>query len=313
MILALLIPLLLPQDGTTKVELKHEAKAFGTEIELGEIATVRGGTPEQLASAKALELGYVPAPGYSRVLRSDRIRGLFERKLPHLKLELSGEGATRIYPAVAQVTGAEIVAAARAQLLARYDSTQYSFQARGNVADLAIPQGTSEHKIQARLETAPSRSGFANIPVDIFVDGARFRTVWTAWDVVVWETRRVLSRDIETGEVIDSKDFKEERVPVGLNAPPALDPSLLPGSVAGHSLLKGTVVKPTDVVRPKVVQRNDVVRRKILRGGITASVIASTLGSGAVGDRFRVVTLDKKIEFTATIQSRDTCVMLLNN
>lgn len=312
MILALLIPLLFAQERTIKVELKHESMAYGTEIELGEIATLSGGTAAELASAKALELGYVPAPGYSRVLRTDRIQLLFERKLPGIKLSFSGEGATRVYPAVAKVSGAEIVAAARAQLLSQYDTTQYSFQARSSVADVSIPQGTQEHEIKARLETAPSRSGFVNIPVDILVDGARFRTVWTAWDVVVWETRRVLSRDIESGEEIDAGDFRKQRVPVGRNAPPALDPKLLPGAVAGHSMLEGSVIKPADVYRPKVVNKQDIVRLKIMRGGITASVIASTLGSGAIGDRIRVITLDKKIEFTATIQSRDTCVLILN-
>jgi len=312
MILALLIPLLFAQEREITIELKHESMAYGTEIELGEIASLSGGTPEELASAKALELGYVPAPGYSRVLRSDRIQLLFERKLPGIKLSFAGEGATRVYPAVSRVSGVEIVAAARAQLLSRYDNTEYSFQTRASVSDVSIPQGTSKHEIKARLETPPSRSGFVNIPVDIYVDGARFRTVWTAWDVVVWETRRVLSRDIESGEEIEARDFREQRVPVGLNAPPSLDPKLLPGAVAGHAMLEGSVIKPSDVFRPKVVNKQDIVRLKIIRGGITASVIATTLGTGAIGDRIRVMTLDKKIEFTATIQSRDTCVLILN-
>jgi len=309
----LLLPLVLLQDSKIKITFPEEAHAFGTEIELGEVAKVTGGSEALQASVKALGLGYVPAPGYSRVLRTDRVLATLHRKFPKLEVSLEGAGATRVYPMVTEVKGPEIIAAARAQLLKRYDGTKYSFQSRGGVSDVAIPQGSQKRQIKARLDSAPSRSGFINIPVDILVDGARFRTVWTGWDAVVYETRRVLNRDLRAGETIGAKDIEERLVPTGLNTPSALSPSLLPGSVAGHGLVAGSVVSPMDVVRPKAIGQRDLVRLKIMRGGVTASVLATAMASGAIGDRIRVQTIDKKLNFNATIKSKDTCVLILGN
>ena len=59
--------------GGVSVELPTEAEATGTMITLGEIAEVTSADPAALAAVNGVELGYMPAPGYSRTLQRWKI------------------------------------------------------------------------------------------------------------------------------------------------------------------------------------------------------------------------------------------------
>ena len=59
--------------GGVSVELPSEAEATGTMITLGEIAEVTSADPAALAAVNGVELGYMPAPGYSRTLQRWKI------------------------------------------------------------------------------------------------------------------------------------------------------------------------------------------------------------------------------------------------
>ena len=61
------LQLLLLTTGVS-IELPAEAVAMGTKITLGEIATITAADPKTAESLSSIELGYMPAPGYSRTL-----------------------------------------------------------------------------------------------------------------------------------------------------------------------------------------------------------------------------------------------------
>jgi hypothetical protein len=77
--------------GGATVTLPVDAKVKGTEIELGELCLVAGLDGELVARVRALELGYAPAPGFSRLLTAERIRAELARALPGVEIRVTGE------------------------------------------------------------------------------------------------------------------------------------------------------------------------------------------------------------------------------
>ena len=108
----LLITMLLQGDVT--VTLPMEAHVRGTEVELGEIAEISGADTSVVASLRALELGYAPAPGYSRLFAARKIQEILSRKAPRVRVCFAGQPACRVYPEVTEISGTEIATAAKA-------------------------------------------------------------------------------------------------------------------------------------------------------------------------------------------------------
>ena len=59
--------------GGVTVVLPAESTVRGTEVSLGEIAQVSGSDAAQVERVRAVDLGYSPTPGYSRVVKRDRV------------------------------------------------------------------------------------------------------------------------------------------------------------------------------------------------------------------------------------------------
>jgi hypothetical protein len=244
------------------ITLAMQSHVRGTEVELGEIADISGGSPELLEALRGLELGYAPAPGYSRLFRTDQVRKAIARKLPGaagLTVAFAGQSAIRVYPEVEEIGGDEILAAVRARLFAEFGGAEIAFEPRDAMPSIAVPAGTETHTIAVRVTRAPETSGPFTVPVDILIDGVRYRTVWTSWEVSVWETRPVLARRVRAGELLSPSLFVRERVKVTTGRGAALDAGVLNGSVALHDLLAGKPVTTLDVQRPQVLAVGEAV------------------------------------------------------
>ena len=99
------IPLLLA--GLT-VSLSPQAMVRGTEITLGEIAMISGGTPEEVALVSQVHLGYAPAPGYSRLLQGGLIAQQVRKALPGEALLFMGSTTCRVKPEVIVISAKRI-------------------------------------------------------------------------------------------------------------------------------------------------------------------------------------------------------------
>ena len=62
------------------VTLPAEASVEGSEITLGQIATITGADPEEVARIAAIELGYAPSPGFTRVVQGWKVEAQLETK-----------------------------------------------------------------------------------------------------------------------------------------------------------------------------------------------------------------------------------------
>ena len=294
------------------VTLTVEAKARGTEIELGEVAQVAGLDGELVARVRALELGYAPAPGFSRLLTADRIRQALQQELPGLEIRVAGERACRVWPEVEEIKPELIEETVRAELLRTFPHSEAAFTLKDPIPLVRVPLGTQGHTLFVRIPAGELTSGVLGVPVEVSVDGLRYRTVWTSWRVEVWETRQVLARPVRAGEEFRPEYFERARVRITSEAKPeALQPQQLLGSVAKRDIAQGELVTALDVHRPAAVTLGSTLFLRVKKGPIAARVSVVALDTGSVGQRIRVKTVDSNQELLATVTGRDQCEIVL--
>jgi flagella basal body P-ring formation protein FlgA len=294
------------------VTLPTEAKVKGGEIELGELCLVAGLDGELVSKVRALELGYAPAPGFSRLLTAERIRAELARAMPGIEVRVTGERACRVWPEVEEIAPVSIEAAARAELTRAFAGREATFTLAEPVGSLRVPQGDQPSRVMAHLSVVEPKSGVLGVPVEVLVDGARYRTTWTSWRVDVWETRPVLNRAVRAGEELRPELFARARVQVGHESKPALlSPGELTGAVAKRDLASGEAVSAHDVHRPAAVVEGATLFLRVRKGSIEARVSAVALETGSIGERVRVKTVEARQELVATVIGRDLCEITL--
>jgi len=309
----MLTALLLATFGSgVTVTLPVETKVKGTEIELGELAQVAGLDGELVAKVRALELGYAPAPGFSRLLTADRIRAELAKAMPEVEVRVAGERACRVWPALEEIAPARIEEAARTELTLAFAGKEASFTLKDPITAVSVPQSEGASAIHARTPSGELTSGIVGVAVEILVDGTRYRTLWTSWRVEVWETRPVLSRPVKAGEELSPGLFERQRVKVGTEVGlEALDPVQVTGAVAKRDLPSGSSVSAHDVNHPAAVVSGSTLFLRVRKGSIEARVSAVARDTGSVGERIRVTTVEGRQELVATVVGRDLCEITL--
>lgn len=295
------------------VTLPVEAKVKGTEIELGELCSVAGLDAELVERVRALELGYAPAPGFSRLLTAERIRAELSKAIPGIEVRVSGERACRVWPQIEEIAPAVLEESARLELARAYQGKEATFTLAEPIASVKVPMGETNGRIVPRVSTGPVRSGIIGVPLDVLVDGVRYRTLWTSWRVDVWETRPVLTRPVRAGEELNPGLFGRARVQVGLlpSSADALDPTQVLGAIATRDLVAGEGVTAHDVHRPAAITLGSTLFLRVKKGSIEARVSALALETGSVGQRIRVKTVEAGQELVATVVGRDLCEISL--
>jgi flagellar basal body P-ring formation protein FlgA len=294
------------------ITLPVEAKVKGTEIELGELCQVTGLDGELVGRVRALELGYAPAPGFSRLLTAERIRAELAKAMPDVEVRVAGERACRIWPEVEELAPSVLESAARGELARAYAGKEATFTLAESIGKVKVPLGERGSRVLARPSASEGKSGTVGVPVEVLVDGVRYRTVWTSWRVDVWETRPVLTRPVRAGEELRPELFSRARVQIGRTSEPdALDPRQILGAVAARDLGLGERVTAHDVHSPAAVTLGATLFLRVKKGPIEARVSAVALETGSVGDRIRVKTVEAQQELVATIVGRDLCEISL--
>ncbi len=296
--------------GGISITLPQEAQIKGTEITLGEVASIRGEDPAAVERFKGLSLGYAPAPGYSRLFSKRTIEVRLAEAIAGQEFTVSGALECRVFPVVETVEKKTIGEAALAELGRLFASTEAEIKLKSVLRDLVIPQGGEPVTVRARLEGKQLRPGLWNVPVQILVDGTVYQTVWTALTVEMWDTHLVLSRDVGRGESLTAALFKEMRVKRTTQARgKPIDTTQLIAAIATRDLAAGTVVTDRDVQRTVVIKRGDMLTLEVIKGNITARAIAVARQDGRAGDRIRVSMNEGGRELVAIVVSKD-CVQV---
>jgi flagella basal body P-ring formation protein FlgA len=288
------------------VSLPAETRVAGTELTIGSVAVLQTADAAVGAAVGALSLGYSPTPGYSRLIWAHQLESVIAASFPELELNFVGETACRVWPLTRTLAANTIRTAAERELVDWIGGRDASYELRQAIGEVVIPEGKSEPVLVARPLRDELRPGVVNLAVRVQVDGDVYQTVWTSWQVTLWEVVPVLRRRVRPGERLTTDLLQERRVPRETSeGPKVLVGDLLIGAIAKRELLPSAVVTAADVERPLVVQRGDAVFVRVHKGLVQARVAGVARGAGALGDRIAVVCNDSGQELTGRVVRSD--------
>ncbi len=291
--------------GGVSVDLPAEAEATGTMITLGEIAQVTGDDTEALKAIRDVELGYMPAPGYSRTLQRWKIERAISLAAPDVELKWTGGSACRVYPAVEMISASDLYETACKAVKSLFNGGEITIKATGAINDVSVPRGTAAAVLRADLTHDKQRPGNWSVPVRVLIDGEPYHTVWIGLDVEIYQELPVLLEPALKGTKLTTAMFAIRRVRVKEANSQPLALSLLSEAVAVRAMPAGHVVTERDVERPLAINANAAVWIEIVHGHIRASVLGVALQSGRIGDLVTVRIEATNKEIQATVTGRD--------
>lgn len=300
-------------DGASIV-LSKDAIVSGTAIELGEVATISGVEPGTIANLEAIDLGYSPSPGYTRLLFAERIAQNVALAYPGLEFTITGSPTCKVEPMTRTVEGSRIVQVAREALTTAARDARVTVSLLEAVPNIKVPAGTEEPTVRAALNADTVSTGVQTVTVRIEADGRPQATRQVQFRVQVWQTVDVLNRSVRAGDVITPDMIEQREVIVpGHQQGGALTRSMLVGAAAARNLEPGRALLEIDVHRPLAVEARASILVEVRSGAIRARAAAVAIQGGAIGERIRVRILDSEREMTAVIESRTLVVVDLGN
>ena len=288
--------------GGVSVELPAEAEATGATIMLGEIATLTGDDPEALKVVSNIELGYMPAPGYSRTLHRWKLERAVTLLAPDIEVKWTGESACRVEPVVEMIRATDLFETAHKAVRGLFNGEEVTIKATGIISDISVPRGAVAAVLRADLTHNKQRPGTWSVPVRVLVDGTPYHTAWIGLNVELYQKLPVLLEPAPKGTKLTTTMFAVRRVRVEETNSQPLALSLLSDAVAVRAMPAGHVVTERDVERPLAVNANAPVRIEIVIGHIRASIEGRALQSGRIGDlvTVRIEATGKEIQATVT-------------
>ncbi len=292
----------LAPESTITVALPAEATVSGSEMTLGEIAVITGELEGEVQDVKDFALGYAPSPGYSRVIQSWRVEQQLAKEFPSLQISFTGKDTCRVWPRTAVISPRELVAAARKSLEGQEFGRDLEVSFRGELASETVPAGHFSRSVVGKPARGVASSGKVNVPVEILIDGEKYRTVWVTFDVTLYAELPVLRRAIPLGGRIKTSDVVMRRIEVSAgNTKDILQPSMLVGAIARRALANGQPVSARDVEREVAVKEGETVALEVSNGLVLVNTKVIALSSGFVGEVIPVRTLSTGKELTAIV------------
>ena len=289
-------------ESIVNVTLPLEASVDGSEITLGDIADVQGDVTSEVALLRDFNVGYSPAPGYSRVVQRWRLEQRVKRQHPGLTVNFLGESACRVWPRTAEITPEELEVAARQALADELGTADVEVALHRELASEIVPAGRESRRIEPDRAGAQLRSGTVNVPLRILIDEVKYRTVWVSFDVTLYRELPVLRRPIPLGGTIQEGDLVLRRTPVEASfRGEMLTPAKLIGATARRSLSQGRPVSTLDVTRMAAVQQGETVTLEIKNGQVLVSTKVLCMNDGFLGDVVAIRTLETGKELTAVV------------
>jgi flagella basal body P-ring formation protein FlgA len=291
--------------GGLVIVLPAQVQVRGTELSLGSVAQVRGDDAALVERAKALELGWTPAPGYTRVLQNWQIEQKLAAAFAGTSVKFEGSPACKIAPETAHVAGSALLAKAQEELRSVFGAREVALVAQGQVSDLEVPQGQKPCELRCAIERREQHAGAWSVPVQVWVDGTLYQTCWIGFAAELYDLVPVLAREVRRGDVLDGSllELRRTRIGADLGGEP-LGFMALNGAVALRDLGAGSVLTERDVQRAKLVRNGDTVQLQVRKGSITARGTAIAKADGSAGERIRVWNSDKTRELSGTVIGR---------
>lgn len=280
------------------VSLRPESTVRGPEICLGEIADIQGGDPVAVLRLRAVSVARAPLPGLTRTLDASYLKARLRlAQVDMARLVLDLPPAVSVTTASQQVSGADLVAAAREHILAARpeDASRLTVQPSGVTPPaLIVPAGTLELKVRSRA--AGELIGTVSVAVEAWVDGGLVRTVNVPVRVGLATDVLVAARPIARAQTISLDDVRVERRELGAGQEPLRAPAAAEGRRAVRHIAAGEPVLAALVMEPPLVRRGDIVQLAVEGRGVRAITQGEAKADGKAGEVIRVRNLTSNRE-----------------
>jgi flagellar basal body P-ring formation protein FlgA len=238
-----------------------------------------------------------PAPGQAKVLEASDVYSRLE------VLGISGiqvPDCIRVERQAQTLEPWQIEERVRNEFLPRLGWEETRLQEIGVFDNVVLPTGTLELTFQAPPRTDMARPFFLNVTFRVngeIVKRAFWRTVLT-----VSQTVPVAGRDLDPGSPVaaDAIQWEKRRLPSTLRLPIS-DANFFEGKKPRQRIPAGQILTEDSLVSVVLIKRGDNVALVFQDEKLRITAPGLSLGSGAMGERIRVMNITSRKELTAEI------------
>lgn len=162
----------------------------------------------------------------------------------------------------------------------------------------ALPAG----KVSIRVSENASLGGTASVPVQVLVNGQKFRTIFPRLNIQVMRNVLVSRRRIARGSIPQAEDFEWSRR--ALNHPnqsPLTELAQVIGNECTQDIYPGTLLTARMFKVPNLIKMGEDVSVTVKAGGLTVISRGQARSAGGIGQLVKIVNLESKHEFMARV------------
>jgi flagellar basal body P-ring formation protein FlgA len=305
----LLVFLSAPALAAPSIRVQPRASIAGPVVRLGQVAQLKGFTPEAKDRFGRIELGRSPQPGLGQLLPKAFLRS-------KIRDGGVGPGVKLHLPSRLEVTRkTRTIKASDLERQVRRAIRKAMPHADSDVAKLVIPRLSDVNMpvgTTVQVDFAPGEdfrgAVTANLRFEAHGEVVRTRRVSARLDAFAraWGVRKVARR----GRVLSAGDLVPLRLPESKVPNDAIqDPGDVEGARVRRPIKPGEAIRAAYVKVPPLIRRGDRVRMIAVRGSIRITAMGEALGAAARGQNVRVRNLDSKRVVSGRVTAPNTIEM----
>lgn len=165
-----------------------------------------------------------------------------------------------------------------------------------------LPKGTVDLEIKGQ----PRMLGRIAVPVELLLDGKRYRTVYPRLIIKVWQDVWVADDRIRRGAIFEpgmAKSVRRSLETVMGSAPSSLKG--LTGAVARREIPAGSVLVAEMFDVPPLVKNGSMVTVRLVSGDLIITTRGQAIGNGTYGQLIKITNPDTHRDYVARVIGND--------
>jgi flagella basal body P-ring formation protein FlgA len=286
------------------IRIKDRAEVAGSQVRLGEVATITGVSSEETEKFASVPVCLSPMPGISRDIESDYLIARARRHGVAVD-DVNVEGAirVRITSRADNILTPEYLALMLEQYI--FDEMPWT---RQEVEVKTFPMGRAINlpagKMEVRIEHRPEYGfvGEGVFPASVFLDGQRIRSMYLKAHVEVYRPVVVAREPIRRGTPIRSGHLGMRTATLStMNGQGFLKPEAAAGMIARRDISPGDMLTTDNVERPLLVKRREDVLLKYETSTIEIAMKVRARTEGRLGDVIAVENIASRKVLNAVV------------
>ena len=292
----------------TTIRFKQSVQIDGTEVLLGQMASIEGGNDKVIQLLKNMVIGKAPLPGQSRRFNRNHL----ETRLKQHPIDLATViveapahvDVTRRHIEIQKPEIEKIVSEFIVQQPPRKNQTMRIKEVRAS-RSVILPRGHITYKVSA--PRSRQLMGRCPIAVDFSVDGHLQKKVWATAMIEVRGPVVVTRKPLGRYKPIAAEDIEVQTLDLAnLPANVLSDPDAVIGKRTRRTIGALTPLRADSIELPPLVKRGDLVVITAESENLKITTLGQVKKKGRLGERIPVVNLDSKKVLHAVVVDANT-------